>query len=98
MVSPAASLVAYEVLGHSDDFDIVEQPPERLAAGVADTVDPIELEMVTCSKFEGVAPDTLPAGGTDATEVPLGSKNVVDIGPDVPLVGVGLVELTAWPS
>jgi len=73
----------------------VEQPADRLATGVADTVDPIELEMFTCSKFEGAAPDTLPAGGTDATEVPLGSKNVVEVGPSVPLVGVGLVELTA---
>ena len=94
-MSPAASVVEYDVLGHSDTFDIVEQPPARLAAGVADTVDPIEFGVFIFSKFAGVAPDTLPAGGTDATEVPFGSKNVVDVGPDVPLAGVRLVELTA---
>ena len=73
VVSPSASLVEYEVLGHREDVDIVEQPADRLAAGVAETVEPIEFEMVTCSKFAAVAPERLPAGGTEATDEPFGS-------------------------
>jgi len=73
VVSPSASLVEYEVLGHREDVDIVEQPADRLAAGVAATVEPIEFEIVTCSKFAGVAPERLPAGGTEATDEPFGS-------------------------
>jgi hypothetical protein len=40
----------------------------------------------------------LPAGGTVATEFPSGSKNVVVVGPAVPLVAVGEVDETTWPS
>lgn len=73
VTSPAAFDFDKEVFGHRDDGNVMEQLADRLEAGVEATAEPSELLTFTCSNAAGVAPDTLPAGGTVATEVPFGS-------------------------